>query len=164
MIIGISNVSEQFGAKPLSKPILTDPPESGRNYVHITVTNHRRLDCLLNRSFRCRSKKTSKLCVTGLCEGNLLVTWGFPSQKASNAEMHPFDDVIMNGKFAGVFKDEVTFEFIQDPTTLLQEKKWVNHKPQCACSLAIPLPLPGRHALNRFALSGAEWGARLPLW
>ena len=27
-------------------------------------------DCLLNRSFRRRSKKTSKLCVTGLCAGN----------------------------------------------------------------------------------------------
>ena len=29
------------------------------------VSNHRRLDCLLNCLFRCRSKKTSKLCVAG---------------------------------------------------------------------------------------------------
>ena len=49
------------------------------------VLNHRRLDCLLNRLLRCRSKKTSKLCVTCLCEGNLPVTAGFPS-KANNAE------------------------------------------------------------------------------
>ena len=34
------------------------------------VSNHQRLNCLLNRSFRRRSKKTPKLCVTGLCEGN----------------------------------------------------------------------------------------------
>ena len=34
------------------------------------VSNHWRLDCLLNRLFRCRSKKTSKLHVTGLCEEN----------------------------------------------------------------------------------------------
>ena len=34
------------------------------------LSNHRRLDCLINRLFRCRSKKTSKLRVTGLCEGN----------------------------------------------------------------------------------------------
>ena len=34
------------------------------------VSNHRRLDCLLNRLFRCRSENTSKLCVTALCEGN----------------------------------------------------------------------------------------------
>ena len=30
------------------------------------VSNHRRLDCVLNRLFRCRSKKISKLRVTGL--------------------------------------------------------------------------------------------------
>ena len=33
-----------------------------------------------------RSKKTSKLRVIGLCEGNLPVTGEFPTQKASNAE------------------------------------------------------------------------------
>ena len=49
------------------------------------VSNHRRLDCLLNRMFRRRSKKTSKLCVTGLCEGNSPVTGEFPAQRASNA-------------------------------------------------------------------------------
>ena len=31
------------------------------------VSNHRRIGCLLNRLFRRRSKKTSKLLVTGLC-------------------------------------------------------------------------------------------------
>ena len=50
------------------------------------VLNHQRLDCLLNRLFRRRSKKTSQLRVTGLCEENPPVTHGFPSQKASNAE------------------------------------------------------------------------------
>ena len=34
------------------------------------VSNHQSYDCLLNRLFRHRSKKTSKLRVTGLCEGN----------------------------------------------------------------------------------------------
>ena len=41
-------------------------------------------------------KKTPKLRVTGLCEGNSPVTGEFPAQRASNAEMLPFDDVIMN--------------------------------------------------------------------
>ena len=50
------------------------------------VSNYRRIDCLLNRLFGCRSKKTSKLRVTGLWEGNLRVTVGFPSQMFSNAE------------------------------------------------------------------------------
>ena len=34
----------------------------------------------------CRSKKTSKLRVTGLCEGNSPVTGEFPAQMVSNAE------------------------------------------------------------------------------
>ena len=49
------------------------------------VSNHRRYDSLLNRLFRRRSKKSLKLRVTGLCEGNPPVTGGFPSQRASNA-------------------------------------------------------------------------------
>ena len=35
---------------------------------------------------RRRSKKTSKLHVTGLCAGNSPVTGDFPAQRASNAE------------------------------------------------------------------------------
>ena len=50
-----------------------------------SVSNHQRLDCLLNRVFRRRSKKTSKLRVTGLCEGNSQGTGEFPVQMASNA-------------------------------------------------------------------------------
>ena len=42
-----------------------------------------------------RSKKTSKLCITGPCGGNPSVTCEFPLQRASNAEKFPFDDVIM---------------------------------------------------------------------
>ena len=50
------------------------------------VSNHQRLDCLLSRLFRRRSKKTSKLRLTGLCGGNSPVAGGFPSQRASFAE------------------------------------------------------------------------------
>ena len=50
------------------------------------VSNHQLLDRLLNRLFRCRSKKTSTLRVTGLCEGNSPVTGEFSAHKASNAE------------------------------------------------------------------------------
>ena len=49
----------------------------------------------LNRLFRRRSKKTSKLRVTGLCAGNSPVTGEFPAQMASNEENFPSDDVIM---------------------------------------------------------------------
>ena len=53
------------------------------------ISNHRRLECLLNRLFRSRSKKTSKLRVTGLCKGNSAVTGEFPAQKSSNTEGEP---------------------------------------------------------------------------
>ena len=51
-----------------------------------SVWNHQPYDCLLNRLFRRRSKKTSKLRVTGLCAGNWPGTGEFPAQMASNAE------------------------------------------------------------------------------
>ena len=38
------------------------------------VSNNQPHDCLLNHLFRRRSKKTSKLRITGLCEGNSPVT------------------------------------------------------------------------------------------
>ena len=54
-----------------------------------SVSNHQPHDCLLNRSFRCRSNETSKPCVTSLCAGISPVTGEFPPQKASNAENVP---------------------------------------------------------------------------
>ena len=57
-----------------------------RHKEHDGVSNQRRLDCLLNRLFRHGSRNTSRLRVTGLCEGNPPVTGGFPSQRAGNAK------------------------------------------------------------------------------
>ena len=48
-----------------------------------SVSNHQPRGCLLNRLFRRRSKKTSKLRVTGLYKGPV------------TRKMFPFDDVIM---------------------------------------------------------------------
>ena len=49
-------------------------------------SNHQPGDCLLNRLFRRRSKKTSKLRGTDLWAGNSPVPGEFPAQMASNAE------------------------------------------------------------------------------
>ena len=51
-----------------------------------SISNHQPHDCLLNRLFRRRSKKTPKLRVTGLCVGNSPGTGELPAQRASNAE------------------------------------------------------------------------------
>ena len=50
------------------------------------VSNHQPHGCLLNRLFRRRSKKISKLRVTGLCAGNSPGTGEFPAQRACYAE------------------------------------------------------------------------------
>ena len=49
-------------------------------------SNHRRLDVWVYRMMRRISKKTSKLRVTGLCEGNAPDTGECPSRRASHAE------------------------------------------------------------------------------
>ena len=59
----------------------------GRHNGRGSVSNHQPRDCLLNRLFRRRSKKTSKLRVTCLCVGNSPGTGEFPAQRASNAEI-----------------------------------------------------------------------------
>ena len=53
------------------------------------LLKHKLWDCLFSRLFWFTSKKTSKLRVIGLCEGNSPVTIEFPAQKASNAEKVP---------------------------------------------------------------------------
>ena len=58
----------------------------GRHNGRDGVLNHRYIDGLLNRFVRRKLKKTSKLRVTGLCEGNSPVTGEFPAQRASNVE------------------------------------------------------------------------------
>ena len=50
------------------------------------VLNNQPHNCLLNLLFRRRSKKTSKLRVTGLFEGNSPIIGEFPAQRASSAE------------------------------------------------------------------------------
>ena len=57
-----------------------------RHNWHGSVSNHQHHHCLLNRLVRRRSKKTSKLRVTGLCAGNSPATGEFPTQMASNVE------------------------------------------------------------------------------
>ena len=70
-----------------SLPVTRDGGDSlqWRHNGHYTVSNHQPHDCLLSRLFRSRSKKTSKLRVTGLSAGNSPGTGEFPAQMASNA-------------------------------------------------------------------------------
>ena len=60
-----------------------------------SVSNHQPQYCLLNRSFRRRSKNTSKLRVTDFCAGNSPVTGEFARKWPVAWKVFPFDDVIM---------------------------------------------------------------------
>ena len=57
-------------------------------------SNHYPHGCLLNRLFRRRSKKTSKLRVTGLCVENSPGPVNSPHKGPVTRKMCPFDDVI----------------------------------------------------------------------
>ena len=74
---------------PQRLPVSTKYVVSSLQWCHNEcdgISKHRRLNCLLHHLIRCRSKKISKLCFTGLCEENKLLTSGFHSQRASNVE------------------------------------------------------------------------------
>ena len=66
-----------------------------RHNYHDSVSNHQPHGCLLNRLFRRRSKKTSKLRVTGLCVGNSPGPVNSSHKWPVTRKMFPFDDVIM---------------------------------------------------------------------
>ena len=66
-----------------------------RHNDHPGVSNHQPHGCLLNRLFRRRWKKTSKLRVTGLCAGNSPGPVNSPHKGPVTRKMFPFDDVIM---------------------------------------------------------------------
>ena len=66
-----------------------------RHNDHDSVSNHQPRGCLLSRLFRRRSKKTSKLRVTGLCVGNSPGPVNSPHTGPVTRKMFPFDDVIM---------------------------------------------------------------------
>ena len=66
-----------------------------RHNDHDGVSNHQPHGCLLNRLFRRRSRKTSKLRVTGLCVGNSPGPVNSPHRGPVTRKTFPFDDVIM---------------------------------------------------------------------
>ena len=69
-----------------------------RHNDHDGVSNHQPHGCLLNRLFRRRSKKTSKLRVTGL---RAVISPGLVNSRQKGAvtrKMFPFDDVIVSNR------------------------------------------------------------------
>ena len=78
--------------KPMRHPVQS---LRWRHNEHHCVSNHHHYHCLLNRLFGCRSKKISKLRVTGLCGGIHRGPVNSPHKGPMTRKMFPFDDVIM---------------------------------------------------------------------
>ena len=81
-----------------------------RHNDHDGVSNHKPPSCLLNRLFRPRSKKTSKLRVTGLCVGNSPGPVNSPHKGPVTRKMFPFDDVIMSNPKINVIASWITYD------------------------------------------------------
>ena len=83
-----------------------------RHHERDSISNHQHLHCLLSRLFGRRSKKTSKLSVTGLCDGNPPVTGEFPSQRASNVEnVSSWNDMELLSQWFDYGNNIITFIF-----------------------------------------------------
>ena len=113
------------------------------------VSKHQPHDCLHKRLFRRRSKKTSKLRVTGHCAGNSPVTGEFPAQRASNAEnvsiwwrRHKSADVLLHSDLCQLLSynwrfHSIRFKFLHVYFPLLLAiicvtnwaSVWISYKP-----------------------------------
>ena len=110
-----------------------------RHNVHDGVSNHRRIDGLLNRLLRSTSKKTSSLCVTGLCEGNSPVIGEFSLQRASNVE-----NVSIRWRHHEYSRRHSTFN--HQPTVYQSTTNHLVAWHNCVCtySLAVDIHFPGK--------------------
>ena len=89
-----------------------------RHIEHDGVSNHQRLDCLRSRLFGRKSKRTSKLRITGLCEGNSTVTGEFSTQRETNAEMVPLMTLSCHAAFPNHYGDVVMDTIASQITSL----------------------------------------------
>ena len=82
----------RYKSEALTSPVVSlQWRHNGRD----SVSNHQPRECLLSRLIRRRSKKTSKLRVTGLCAGNSPGPVNSPHKGPVTRKMFLFDDVIM---------------------------------------------------------------------
>ena len=88
-----------------------------------SVSNHQLRDCFLNRFFRRRSKKISKLRVAGLCVHKWPVT----------RKMFPFDDVIMQHNYNGSanFVWSYTVHFAINGASNMKWCQWRTRRLRC---------------------------------
>ena len=95
-----------------------------RHNEHTGISNCQHLDCSLNHLFRCRSTETSKLCVTGLYEGNSPMTDKIPTHSPITCKLFPCDDVIMFWSMIYLNTDRWTLAFWVSPVQWAVNIPW----------------------------------------
>ena len=122
------------------------------------VSNHQPHGCLLNRLFRRRSKKTSKLRVTGLCVGNSPGPVNSPHKRPVPRKMFPFDEVIMRGIFR--LQHQKGWPWLAKSTGILHVLVRYNHKSQQLLHLPLPFYEIFKKNFNRppvFTVELSQW-------
>ena len=92
----------------------------------MTASNHQPHDCFLNRLFRHRSKKTSKLRVTGLCVGNSPGPVNSPHKWPVTRKMFPFDDVIIITFFSPFGMETLSAFLVADKIIPLSKSQYLS--------------------------------------
>ena len=121
---GIDLIISEYSCRPQSL--------HWRHNDHDGVSNHQPHGCLLNRLFRRRSKKISKLRVTGLCEGSSPGPVNSPHKWPVTRKMFPFDDVIMDPSLCAVIavfgglSERGYFVFTYQICILNQRVEWLS--------------------------------------
>ena len=103
---------------------------------HDGVSNHQRLDCLLNRLFRPRSKKTSKLRVTGLCEAISRCGWWKLAAKYCDMCLNTMRNKSRSIFIFGWPSHEIGADMVdrQWPPKLLAYRPWLSITKWCSVS------------------------------
>ena len=133
----------------------TTEPLQWRHNEHDGVSNHQPHDCLPNRLFSRRSKKTSKLWVTGLCKGNSPVTSEFPAQRASNAE----NASIWWRHRAKQSRVHILWDILQCRITLLQSQRYFVRQ-----SYVVPIQYEQWIGLTASIIIMITWYKAVTLW
>ena len=166
MLVKVSLIAGDVLAHTGARPSALAWPHTALQWRHNGrdgVSNHRRIECFLNRLFRRGSKKTSNLRVTGLCEGNSPVTVNSPHKGPVTRKTFPFDDVIMEGQQITwrPFLELLFWYHVRKPSPCysLEDRPRTFHPNSLA-----PGRFEKKNPISNFQSSFSDWWLRHPLW
>ena len=132
-----------------------------RHNDHDGVSNHQPHGCLLNRLFRRRSKKTSKLRVNGFCVGKSPGPVNSPHKGPVTRKMFPFYDVIIIHPWPLM---EGRLHFVPISSSNYVDSRDFCHEPSISAYKAFTKKRAWFSPLFLLLLSFRKLGAKLPIF